>query len=284
MRFAGTGGLQLAMTLMVIAVMLAPGVAKANLEEGHPEAYSGGVRMSTSKVGVIGWGPIHWGSEALGANIECVQMFFGYLHNEGVPAFGRGQILGWSAQGDATRAGQSTRASCKFTKTGVEGEPEAWITDEPPIETTRTGPLSVPWNMQYVCLESEAVRHPFLRVGIPAGAPPPTVGCATEAERVAEIAAEEEARTGCYATAVPEGCVKLTWIIPSLGLEWTFEGTEQVRWFNPGGPAVHPAVWALEETPPLGKLHLRGAFSTTAGPPSGSGNAVGGQMQQIMAK
>jgi hypothetical protein len=272
------------MALMVIAVMVAPGSAQARLEEGNPEGYTNGVRMpTTGKIAVYGHGTVHWQSESLGANIECVQIMWGYLHNEGAPAFGTGQILGWAAQGDATALGGELRPSCKFTKAGVEGEPEASITDEPPIETRRM-PRSVPWNTAFVCFEraSEGIRFASLRIGIPTGAPAPTVACPTEAERGTEIEKEETERVGCYAVAVPEGCVKLTWLVPSLGLETTFEGSEQMRWINGFTNGTHPSSWGPEGTQ-VGRLHLRGVFSTTA-EPSGQTVEDGFSQQLIQAK
>jgi hypothetical protein len=282
--FSGIGGLSLAMTLVVLAVVLAPESANANLAEGHPEAYSNGVRMTTSKGGFAGRGTIHWVSEALGANIECVQVLWGFQHNEGTPAFGQGQILGWTAQGDATIAGAEPRPSCKFTKTGLEGEPEAWITDEPALEAGHRVPLSVPWNIRDVCSEEESTKRALVRIGVPSGAPPPTVGCATQPERTAEIEKEEAARVGCYAEVVPEGCVKLTWLVPSLGLETTFEGSEQPRWQNGLGSPAHFSDWQFLEG--TSKLHLHGAFSTTADfptAPGGGGQAdVTGFSQQLL--
>jgi hypothetical protein len=282
-RFAKIDGLSLAMTLIAIAVVLAPESAYANLEQGHPEAYTNGVRMTTSKVAVFGHGTVHWKSEALGANIECVQVLWGYLHNEGAATFGTGQILGWTAQGDATNSGVAPQPSCKFTKTGVEGEPEASITDEPPIEATRRMPLSVPWNTRFVCTESgEATKRPLLRIGIPTGAPAPTAECPSEAVRGEQIAKEEAERAGCYATEVPEGCVKLTWLVPSLGLETTFEGTEQPVWSNAFGGGTHFSDWQLTG-PQVGKLHLHGVFSTTA-EPSGAVDENGFLQQMIQVK
>jgi hypothetical protein len=281
MKRAGMGALSLTTTLMAIAVMLAPESAYARLEAGSPEAYSNNVRTSTSKVAVFARGAVHWGSEALGANIECMQVMWGYVHNEGTPAIGQGQIMGWTGQGDAAGEGIEQRRSCKFTKAGVEGEPEASITDEPAIETTRRPP-SVPWNMQYVCYEAEGSRRALLKVGIPSAAPPPAAGCATEAERAAEIEKEETERTGCYATTVPEGCVKLTWVVPGLGLESTFEGTEQPQWRNGFTNGLHMSAWEFLGAQ-LGKLHLRGVFSTTA-EPSGTTREPGFSMQLITAK
>jgi hypothetical protein len=278
----GLHGFAAALTLTIGVLTLTPVSAQANFEEGRPETYTNNVRMTTSPVGFNGWGPIHWASEALGTNIECVQLYFGHLNNEGVPTFGTGQILGWTAQGDASTGGVGARRSCKFTKTGVEGEPEAWVTDEPSIETVRNVPLSMPWNMRFECVEIESSKFPLVRVGLPTGAPGRPAACETEAQRAAQIEKEETERTGCYATTVPEGCVKLTWVVPALGIEETFEGSEQPRWKSAFTSGVHPSFLEFEGAS-VGKLHLHGSFSTTA-VPSGDNVVHGFVMQLITVK
>jgi hypothetical protein len=229
--------------------------------EGDPIFYSNNVRITSAKVGFLAFGPIKFASAALGAEWECANVGFGSIDNEGAPLIGKGQVLSWGAQGNATAAGVEARRSCSFKKTGVEGEPEAWITDEPAVETTRKAPLSVPWNLQLTCMEREGVQSVLVRIGIPGGAPT-TTGCRSEAEEATALAKEEEERKGCYATAVPEGCVKLDMIAPSLGLEAVFEGTVLPRIVNGIANGLHPSVWEL--TGGLAKLHLQGGFTSTA--------------------
>jgi hypothetical protein len=257
--------------------------ALSGLEAGHPELYSNNVRMTASHVGQTGWGPIKLVSETLGTEIECVNLGFGFSDNEGTPAFGHGAILGWDAAGNATSAGASLNRTCKFLKSGVTGEAEAWATDEPAVETVRKAPLTVPWNVVVECTEAEATKKVLVRIGIPNGAAAPTAACKTETERGTEIAAEEEARTGCFATTVPEGCVKVNIIVPTLGLEQIFEGTQQPLAKNGITNGLHPSTWEFTG-PAVGKLHLKGVFTTT-GTTSGGVKEVGfGSLQLITGK
>jgi hypothetical protein len=229
--------------------------------EGDPVFYSNAVRLTSAKVGFVAWGPLKFASAALGAEWECANIGFGSIENEGVPLIGRGQLLAWSADGDVSVSGGETRRSCQFKKTGVEGEPEAWITDEPAVEGVRKAPLSVPWNLQLTCIEREGVQAVLVRIGIPNGAPA-TTGCRSEAEEATAIGKEEEERKGCYAATVPEGCVKLDMVAPSLGLEAVFEGTVLPRIVNGFATGLHPSVWEL--TGGLAKLHMQGSYASTA--------------------
>jgi hypothetical protein len=249
--------------------------------EGDPVFYSNSVRLTSAKVGFVAWGPLKFASAALGEEWECANIGFGSIENEGAPLTGRGQLLAWGADGDVSPSGTETRRSCQFKKTGVEGEPEAWITDEPVIEGVRKSPLSVPWNLQPTCVEREGVQVVLMRIGIPNGAPA-TTGCRSEAEEATAVAKEEEERKGCYATTVPEGCVKLDMVAPSLGLEAVFEGTVLPRMIEGFSSGLHPSTW--EFTGGLAKLHLQGSFASTASA-SGTPKMVGfAGLQLIVAK
>jgi sugar lactone lactonase YvrE len=248
---------------------------------GDPAFYSNSVELSSGRLGVFSWGPIKFVSEALGAEWECVNLGFGDVSNEGMPPIGRGQILSWGGQGDFSLASGAPRRSCKFKKAGAEGEPEAWMTDEPVIETTRKAPLSVPWNLQLVCVEREGVQAPFVKIGIPDGLPL-TSGCESEAEAAAAQSKEEEERQGCYATTVPEGCVKLDMVAPSLGLEALFEGTVLPRILDGFSTGLRPSM--LQFTGGLGRLHLHNSFASTA-LASGESKLVGfGSEQLVIAR
>jgi hypothetical protein len=251
------------------------------LAAGDPVFYSGSLRLSGARIGVISLGPIKFASAALGAEWECVGLGFGNVGNEGSPPIGTGQILSFSAQGDISALGTEARRSCKFKKAGLEGEPEAWITDEPTLETTRKTPLSVPWNLQLVCVENEGAQLPLVKIGIPNGLPASS-GCHNEAEAAAAQAKEEEERKGCYATSVPEGCVKLDMLAPALGLEAVFEGSVLPKVLDGFSTGLRPS--SLEYTGGLAKLHLHGGFANTA-LASGTSKLVGfGGMQLIWAR
>jgi hypothetical protein len=246
--------------------------------------FSNNVKATTSKVGISGWGPLKAVSPALELEVECVQSFFAADFNEGTPlTAGHGEILGWDASGDATVGGTEARRSCKSHKTGVTGEPEAWITTEPVVETTRKTPLSIPWKYQLGCAESEGVGHPIVTIGLPPGAAAPSAECKTEAEKATEIEKEETERKGCFATSVPEGCIKMNIVLPSLALEEVFEGTQQPKIVNGFTSGLHPSSWEYAGTP-LGKLHLKGTFTTTLAL-TGSAKTIGfGSLQLITAK
>jgi hypothetical protein len=246
--------------------------------------FSNNVKGTASKVGITAWGPLKGVSTALELEVECVQTFFGANFNEGSPlTAGHGEILGWDGTGDATSAGGETRRSCKSHKTGVTGEPEAWITTEPVVETTRKSPLTVPWKYELNCAESESVAHAIVTIGLPPGAAAPSAECKTEAEKATEIEKEETERKNCFATTVPEGCIKMNVALPTLALEEVFEGTQQPKITNGFTNGLHASTWEWTGSP-LGKLHLKGAFTTTMAL-SGTAKAIGfGSIQLITAK
>jgi hypothetical protein len=230
------------------------------LDGGHPEIYTGRLRLpEVSRNSVVGWGPLKFTASALETEVQCVNFGFGSAWNEGTPAVGRGEILSWHASGNANVAGTSMTPQCAIKIADGEST-EAWVTDEPPtMEGKRTGPLSVPWDLQFVCVENESVKSGLAEIGVPKGAPL-TTGCKTEAEEAAAVEKEESERTGCYATTVPEGCIKVNLVVPSLGLETVFEGTQRPLAVNGFSSGLHPSRW-LFAGPAEGKLHLRGVYS-----------------------
>jgi sugar lactone lactonase YvrE len=248
------------------------------IASGDPVFFSNNLQLSSATIGVVMWGVMKFASEALGAEWECVNFGFGSVRNEGEAPLGTGQIMQWAAQGDAKPDGTEARRSCKFKKAGVEGEPEAWITDEPALETTRKAPLSVPWNLSLDCVVREGARSPFMRIGIPSGVRLERV-CKGEAEEGITLANEETERKGCYAATVPEGCVKLDMVAPSLGLEAVFEGTVLPRVVDGLTTGLRPS--SLEFTGGLAKLHLHGGFASTA-LASGASKIVGLAGEQLI--
>jgi hypothetical protein len=127
------------------------------------------------------------------------------------------------------------------------------------------------------------VTHPLLTLGVAPGAAAESAECKSEAERATEIEKEETERKGCFATTVPEGCIKFNLVVPSLGLEERFEGTQQPKITNGITNGLHPTALTWEGAA-LGKLHLNGTFATTAAL-SGSAKAIGfGSIQLITAK
>jgi hypothetical protein len=77
--------------------------------------------------------------------------------------------------------------------------------------------------------------------------------------------------------------VKVNIIVPTLGLEQIFEGTQQPIAKNGITNGLHPSTWEFTG-PAVGKLHLKGVFTTT-GTTSGGVKEVGfGSLQLITAK
>jgi hypothetical protein len=230
------------------------------LEGGHPEIYTNRLRLNeASHNAIVGWGPLKFISSALETEVECVNLGLGSAWNEGTPPVGRGEILSWNASGDASTQGAEMSRECAFRRADSE-RAEAWITDEaPPVEGVRRGPLSAPWGLQLVCVENETGKLALAQIGIPKGAPL-TTGCKTEAEEAAAVEKEEEERTGCDAVTVPEGCIKANLVVPSIGMEAVFEGTQRPQLLNGFVNGLHPSRWTFTGAAE-GKLHLRGVYS-----------------------
>ncbi len=222
------------------------------------------VKVGTAHVGVLGWGPVKLTSTALSTEIECMQLAFGDAFNEGSPSSGRGEILGFSASGNATKTGTETNRECKFKK--GTSEVEAWVTDEPALEQTGTVgkrgvPLTVPWDVELRCGEREESEAPILRLGVPSGTTP-SPACKSEEEEKTEIEAEESGRTGCYATTVPAGCMKVNIVQPSLALETVFEGSLRPHVVDGAGTGLNASRWKFEGAT-SGKLRLATEFATS---------------------
>jgi hypothetical protein len=230
------------------------------LEGGHPEIYTDRLRLlETSHNGLVGWGTLQFASAALETEVSCVNFGIGSAWNEGKPAVGRGEILSWHASGNTNILGGEPSRECAFKRAGSETA-EAWVTDEPAIfEVGRSGPQSVPWELQLLCVENEGVKVGLAEIGIPKGTPLST-GCKTSAEEAAAVEKEEEERTGCYANTVPEGCIKVNLVVPSLGIEAVFEGTQRPKVVDGFVNGLHPSRWSFSG-PTLGKLHLRGVYA-----------------------
>ncbi len=231
-----------------------------------PQVYDNFARLSTDKVGVLGWGPLKIAAPFVETEIECVALGFGDTSNEGSPRpLGRGQILGFTAQGDASPTGGGAERECS-SKRGTEAV-EAWATDEPTLAQTgatgeHQGALSVPWSVELRCGEREEQQTTIARIGVPAGVAA-NPGCASEGGELSEVTTEEEEREGCYAATVPEGCIKVNIVEPSLGLETVFEGSLHLLVRNGSGNGLNPSRW-IAGGQVSGMLRQLGAFASTA--------------------
>jgi hypothetical protein len=235
-------------------------LAQANLEEGHPEWWSNDKLLGESRMTVTQWGPLNLEGEGE-LEVECDARSFGYITNEGAPAFGRGQILSWRDSGEVNVDGSEVKRACNLREPGVEAPSEAWVTAEPAVEGVRKAPLSVPWNFELLCVEAEGVKSALIRIGIPNGAPPPSAECKSNAARAEEVAGEESRREGCFATTVPEGCIKVNLIAPADGSEFILEGSLQTKYKNGFVNGLHASRWEFEGEGVAGQLHQSGNFA-----------------------
>jgi alpha-tubulin suppressor-like RCC1 family protein len=263
------------------------------IPEAVLQLYSNNVQMTTRRVGFVAWGPLKFVSETMGAEVECVNMGFGYLNNEGTPTTGHGAIESWNGQGDASSMGTETRRTCQYKQSGISAA-EAWVTDEPPLREseppglgrTRTTPLSQPTNLEVSCDLGEVGKNALVRIGILSSLARPPASCETEAERGEEITKEEAERVGCYKAASerpPEGCVGFTIVVPAMAEEFGVYGTLQPRLRNGFTNSLHPSSWLFEGVA-VGALHLLGNFADRF-VPSGESKLVGfGSLQLIIAK
>jgi alpha-tubulin suppressor-like RCC1 family protein len=261
--------------------------------EGPVQLYSNNVLMTTRQVGFVEWGALKFASETMGAEVECVNMGFGYFDNEGTPTTGHGAIESWEGQGDASATGAEAVRTCQYKQSGVSAA-EAWVTDELPLREseppghghTRAAPLSPPTKLEVSCNESEGVKNALVRIGISSALARPPASCETEAQRGEEITKEEAERVGCYSAASerpPEGCVGLTIVVPAMAEELAVYGTLQPRLRNGFTNGLHPSSWAFEGVA-LGALHLLGNFADRF-VPSGEAKFHGfGSLQLITAK
>ncbi len=234
------------------------------LEGGELQLYDNFVKLGKAPVGVLGWGPIKLTAPALETEIECVNLAFGSAWNEGSPSLARGQVLGWSASGDASKTGTELNRECRFKK---GGSVEAWVSDEPALTRSggvgeHTAPLSVPWNVELRCGEREETEVTIVKIGVPNGAAPST-GCESEPAELEATKKEEEERRGCYASPVPAGCIKVNIVQPALGLETVFEGSVGARVLDGSGNGLNASRLRVEGAS-SGRLRLSTAFATEA--------------------
>ena len=242
-----------------------PVVSGSGLQAGHPEFFDNFVKLNTMPSGAVGWGPVKLSAPALETEAECVGMFFAGAENAATVNVGHAHILGWAQSGDATASGGELSRECTAKKGSTVTE--AWLTDEAPLTQSgtlgkRTEPLSVPWNSELRCGEREEEAVPIFKLGAPAPATASTP-CETKAAEETEVKKEEEERKGCYASPVPSGCVKLTLIEPSLGLEQPWEGSLRATWANGFGNGFNASKMKFEGEA-SGRLRTPSSFADPA--------------------
>jgi hypothetical protein len=246
-----------------------------------PELYKNEVPMANaSKVPVFGEGLVTFetpevelepGVKSREVEIECLNLWFGSVVNEGTVPKMQSQVLEWWAMGHTPSPEHpETSALCRFTYLGGPGG-EAWVTAERPlsiveqeaevclvrtkhelsecpkkvgepgaeraitsvIRTVGREPLTNPWNAEVVWPENEP--EPHVRIGIPT-----------------------EAGKSCEEIPAPPGCIRLTIVYPAINLQFPFEGSVEPRWQNGVGTGLTPS--SLEYLGEKGgHLHVAGS-------------------------
>jgi hypothetical protein len=244
--------------LTAVLLTMAPSFAQANLPEASPELFTNGVPNSGSLVEVAGYGQILLRSEALpGSEIECVNLAFGTGHQEPAPpavlSRPHGQVLSWAANGHRTEFNHTENSSkCR----GLSGS--GWAVDEPPIGggegviITRGPVVSTPWNMVAVCGEREEERTGVVQIGYPTGEEPPVHACKTQAAEESEMSTERTSHLHCFkeeegkAVDEPAGCINVTIVDPTAGLEIRYGGSLRPKWTNGAGTGLNASKWIWE--------------------------------------
>jgi hypothetical protein len=276
----------------LVASAVAPSIAQASLNNGTPELYTNGVRDSTSIVEQAGYGQILLNSAELpGSEIECVNVAFGTGNNEPAPpattSRGHGQILTWAANGHSSVAGHTEISSkCR----GLSGS--GWAVDESPLivegTTTKRGlAVSTPWNIVGVCGEREEERTGLVQIGYPTGEEPAVHACKTTAEETSEMEAERTGHLHCFkveegsGTPEPAGCINVTIVDPTAGLEIRYGGSLRPKWTNGAGTGLNASKWTWEG---IGSNELQcqllGCHSP--GTTTGSAKTVGFEAQELI--
>jgi hypothetical protein len=199
--------------------------------------------------------------------MECVNLMFGGVSNEGSPPLGHGQILEWWAMGHTPKEGHPEISDlCRFTYLGTTAG-EAWVTAERPLgiveqvgevcasktkrelsqcpkkvgepgaeriitsvarQVTRE-PLTTPWNEELVPVGPNNLH---MKVGIPT----------------------ESGKT-CTENPAPAGCMRLAIIYPGLNLQIPFEGSLEPKWLNGSNNGLTPSTVEFEGEA-SGHLHV----------------------------
>ena len=132
------------------------------------------------------------------------------------------------------------------------------MTDErniKPVSATAAerGALSTPWNTEAECGTREGGKVTMIKIGVPTARTPAEVaaaearGCDTEAREEEEAEHEINAAEGCYKeNPAPAGCVAISVVEPSFGLELTTSGTVRARAVSGVGNGLNQTRWQFE--------------------------------------
>jgi hypothetical protein len=228
-----------------------------NLKEGHPELFVNNLKAEGESKAVtqVGYGQIELESKQLeGGEIECVNLGFGTGYNAGSPLRSQGKILAWSSAGHvaSTKAKEpakenTTRSACK----GLGGA--AYVTDEKALKSGVRSALTTPWNVEVECGERGEEQTSIIKIGAPTTQTSAEKsanekrGCENEEEEVEQEANEVTNKEGCYKSVpAPAGCIGVDVIVPAIGLEVTYGGTQRAKGKNGSGNGLNQSTWVFE--------------------------------------
>ena len=199
--------------------------------------------------------------------MECVNLSYGSVVNEGSPPLGHLQTVEWWAMGHVpTEAHPETSALCRFTYLGTTAG-EAWITAERPLNLVeqvgevcishakrelsecpkKVGeagaervitsvarsitrePLTTPWNEELVRVGPNDMH---VKIGVPT-----------------------ESGKSCTEIPAPPGCMRLTIVYPGINLQIPLEGSLEPQWLNGVGNGLAPSSLEFEGES-TGHLHV----------------------------
>ena len=245
--------------------------AEEGLKEGHPQAFSNGIKAGATAngIGQLGYGDIDLTSTELSSTLECTGIGLATGFNGGSPVRALGQVLAFSAAGHApNEADTETELSAQ-----CRGLAAAWVTDETPAnfksgEESR-GEITTPWNAEAECGTREKAKTAIVKIGVPTSRTTAQVkaaeerGCDTEAVETTETSNEISKKEGCYqSNPSPAGCINVLIVDPAAALEVGYGGTLRAKVINGAGNGLDQTRFEFEAK--SGELQCQHPVTCTA--------------------
>jgi len=220
------------------------------LRAGHPELFTNDEKIGgeAQPMATILSGNLELRSASIPeGELECASIWLGSGWNAGTPLRARGMVLAWEAGGHVPSA-----AHGELGRECRAGGGSSFMTSELPLEPvsaaeTRRAARTLPWTFEASCGQREGEVVSIVKIGIPATAGEPAASCRSEATEDASAQSEVANGEGCYASdPAPQGCVGLTVIAPSLGLELEYGGTLRAKVINGAGNGLDQSQWVVQ--------------------------------------
>jgi hypothetical protein len=225
----------------VAALMLAPGVAQAELEVGQPVyTYKNGSKIGATKVPEVAWGRLILNGAT--GPITCINTFYAYVWNPEGGGTSLAETDAW-----ATNACEAPELEQILHEAGIlppEVPLEVQATPEMPLSAIETpegpkalhGPTSLPWKNASIAEENTEFEEvvSVLRAGMHEFSEAETANGNTETGACYPASKEWQA-------AGTEGCVKVNIILPQLGEEIVYHGTSEGEGANGTGNGLAPS-------------------------------------------